>query len=311
MKHLPNELLYLLKVYNYIVHEIGLDRARSRSEEIREYIKNASFLDAYPTVKEYLSEDKSIDDIITYIQRNEKTYSLLGEWKDGEISSILKSMGIEAALDFIGGFDLEVDSDGNTYFTLPYKPCIQHKIVLLDADNEGAVHVDKILWLELYRTKEALSLEIFDDNCHTVKITFSDLECRKIFLSGVFLTENCKSSFDAVSKLSAFIDEKYQYEASILNDEEIAILPIAGFFANINDLKSDTFISSVIALFDEYSIEKGAKLLKTLSASDSEKKKISTLKKVKRLLASNKCGPLMGSVLEKLIRSQKDIPENI
>ena len=70
MKHLPNELLYLLKVYNYIMYEIGLDRARSRADEIRAYIAKADFLDAYPTVKEYLSEDKSIDDIITYIQRN-------------------------------------------------------------------------------------------------------------------------------------------------------------------------------------------------------------------------------------------------
>ena len=42
MKHLPNELLYLLKVYNYITYEIGLDSARSRADEIREYISHGA-----------------------------------------------------------------------------------------------------------------------------------------------------------------------------------------------------------------------------------------------------------------------------
>ena len=234
MKHLPNELLYLLKVYNFITRDIGLDKARSRSEEIREYIKNASFLDAYPTVKEYLSEDKSIDDILTYIQRNEKTYSLLGEWKDGEISALLKSKGIEEPFDFTGSFDLGIDKEGNAYFTLPYKPCINHKIVLVDSDCTEAVHVDEVLWLELYRTKESFGIEIFDNDCNTVKLSFSHFEAEKEFLYDSALIEGYRSSFEALSKLSSFIWEKHQYDASILNDGERALIFVAEFFASLD-----------------------------------------------------------------------------
>ena len=65
MKHLPTELLYLLKVYNYIKFDIGLDHARSRADDIRAFIAKADYLKDYPTILEYLSEDKSMEDIIT------------------------------------------------------------------------------------------------------------------------------------------------------------------------------------------------------------------------------------------------------
>ena len=309
MKHLPNELLYLLKVYNHITKEIGLDHARSRSGEIREYIKNATFLDAYPTVREYLSEDKSIDDIITYIQRNEKTYSLLGEWKDGEILSILRSKGIDGTIS-AGDFDLYVDKEGNTYFTLPYKPCIRHKIVLVEADNSGPVHVDDVLWLELYRTKEALCLEMFDLGCNTVKITFSDLECKKLFSDCTSLIEGCKSSFDAVTRISSFIWEKHQYDPSILSDMEKELLPLVRFFLGLDSGDLDTDLEPVLAFMEKCGIEKGARLLGALSECDSDRKKQSLVRKIKRPLRSKSTSPIMKDLCEKLIEAQRSITEN-
>lgn len=311
MKHLPNELLYLLKVYNFITREIGLDKARSRSEEIREYIRQADFLNDYPTVREYLSEDKTIDDILTYIQRNEKTYSLLGEWKDGEIAALFKSKGIEGAFCFTGSFYLDIDKDGYTYFTLPYKPCILHKVVLLGADNEKSVHVEEILWLEFYRTKEAFCIEIFDNNCNTVKVSFSDFEVEKKFLSGLALSEGCKTTYEAISKMSSFVWDKFEYDENLLSDGERAILPIVGFFASLEEGEYSGNTEDIIQLFNEYAVEKGEKLIKAYSECDSEKKKLSVLKKIKRLLMSKKCRSFMEEILERLINTQKDIPENI
>lgn len=306
MKHLPNELLYLLKVYNYIMFEIGIDSARSHSDEIRDYIAKADFLDAYPTVREYLSEDKSMEDIITYIRRNEKTYALLSEWKDGEISSLFKSRGIDGSFSFTGSFDLNIDSFGSAYFVLPYKPCIQHKIVLLDADTEGHIHVDNILWFEFYKTKEALCIEIFGDNCETTKITFSDFECQKLFSSGTSLTESSISSFDRVTRLSSFIGEKHEYDPSLLNDKERSLLPAVRFFINADRPDSDTAANSVISLLNEYKLEKAVKILESIKLSDSEKKKAALSKKLLRFLKSKKCNPFIEKVLSELIDSQKN-----
>ena len=145
MKHLPNELLYLLKVYNYVTQDIGLDCARSHSEDIREYIRNAEFLNEYPTVREYLSEEKSIDDILTYIQRNEKTYSLLGEWKDGEIESLFKSKGIVgSAKDLNCGISVKTEGE-DAYFTLPGGECREQRIILKDCTLNEDVFIDNIL----------------------------------------------------------------------------------------------------------------------------------------------------------------------
>ena len=229
-------------------------------------------------MREYLSEDKSIEDIITYIRRNEKTYSLLSEWKDGEISSLFKSRGIEDSFNFCKSFDLKVDSFGNTYFTLPYKPCIEYKIVLLDADNEGSIHVENILWFEFYRTKEALCIEIFDDNCETTKITFSDFECKKLFSSGTSLSENCRSAFEGVTKLSSFINEKYEYDPALLN---------------------------------EYKLLKAVKILNSITLSDSERKKSALSKKLLRFFRSKKCIPFIEKVLSELMDSQKNTDDSL
>lgn len=312
MKHLPNELLYLLKIYNFVTKEIGIDHARSRSEEIREYIRQADFLNAYPTVKEYLSEDKSIDDILTYIQRNEKTYSLLGEWKDGEISSLFKSKGLEgAAFGFVGGFDIDIDKEGNAYFTLPYKTCISQKIVLLDSDCVSAIHVDEILWFEFYRSKEFYCIEIFDDDCNTVKVTFSDFKAEKSFSRGEPLCEGVKSSFEAVSRLSDFIFEKNLYDPSLLSEGERNMLSVASFFAFVCGRECKFDITDIISLFNEYSIGKGEKLLKAYGECDVEKKRLSIQKKIKRLLMSKKSASLVNDIFEKLVNTQKNTPENI
>ena len=312
MKHLPNELLYLLKVYNYVTQDIGLDCARSHSEDIREYIRNAEFLNEYPTVREYLSEEKSIDDILTYIQRNEKTYSLLGEWKDGEIESLFKSKGIEGnAKDLICGISVKIDGE-DAYFTLPGGECREQRIILKDCTLNEDVFIDNILWAELYRSKDGgYSFEIFDGDCNTVKIDFSDFECKKMFFSAAPLINGCKNDFCAVVKTSEFLNEKYRNDSSSFSEGEITLLPVIRFFAFDGEALDRSDLNEIISLFDEYDLKKGVKLLISLSESESEKKKISISKKIKRLLASRKCRPFVKTVLEKMIDTQKDIPEKI
>lgn len=306
MKHLPNELLYLLKVYNYIMYEIGLDRARSHADEIRAYIAKADFLDGYPTVKEYLSEDKSIDDIITYIQRNEKTYSLLGDWKNGEITALLSSKGIEGTIGIVGGFSVKKEGD-NAYFLLPGSPCYSNKIVLLNADLNDDANIEKILWLEFYKTREGMCLEIFDDNCDTVKISFSDFEIEKVFHSVANLSECSKAPYDLAVKMAAAIFEKHEYDSTLLNEDENRLFPIVSFFAEIKREGLHGAYPEMNNLFSEYKIDKGQKILSKTALLTDEKKLASLSRKMARLLKSKKCAPLIDRINNDIIASQNNI----
>lgn len=307
MKHLPNELLYLLKVYNYIMRDIGLDRARSNSEKIREYIRNADFLAPFPTVLEYLSEDKSIDDIITYIQRNERTYSLLGEWKEREAAAILSEAGADASLCAIGQIELIKDKD-RAYFTAQSGPCTEKRIVMKDADLACDLSIDSILWLELYRTKDGLCLEIFDDGCRTCRVSFSALSTEKVFYSALPLTEGLSKDFDAAHRLCAHLNEKASCATSLLNSEERELLPFIRLFALEGSTEWAALLPRPAEVFDEYSLTKGAKILNKLSAAENEKKARAHTKALARFLRSKKCTPLTEGLLKKLKKSQETVP---
>lgn len=305
MKHLPNELLYLLKVYNYVVYDIGLDRARSRAEDIRNYIANADFLHGHPTVLEYLSEEKSIEDIITYIQRNEKTYSLLGEWAARETEALFKEKNIEpSTLGITGGFSIKRDNC-NAYFILPYKEGIDRRIVLLDADLTDDIYIEKVLWLEFYRKRDGMCFELFDDNCRTTKICFSDFEWQKVFLSAEILSKNCKSDFESAVKMSSFILEKYEYGKTLLNKKEAELLPVTKILARPENIHGSGSYEFLDACFKEHSISKGERIIASIKNSDSEKKIINASKKLMRLLRSNKCIPLMQDICKQITDSQK------
>ena len=295
MKHLPNELLYLLKVYNYITKDIGLERARSNAEKIREYIKNADFLAPFPTVLEYLSEDKSIEDIITYIQRNERTYSLLGEWKDRELTSVLESAGIDGFIGFVGCLELK-KRDNDAYFTLPDGPCTEKLLIMENADLPTDIS-----------TAPLLCLEVFDDSCNIYKVSFSSLRSEKIFYSAAPLSYGCKKSFDAVTRMCTFLCEKAKNSASKLNDSETELLPFIRLYALEGTPEWSAAIFSTICIFNEYGIEKGEKLIKALSSADDKKIKGLT-KKLSRLLRSKKCASLNEAILNSLIISQETIP---
>lgn len=308
MKHLPNELLYLLKVYNYIRHDIGLDRARSRAEDIREYIRNADYLDAYPTVKEYISEDKSIDDIITYIQRNERTYSLLGEWAQRETETILSKKGLDgSSLSYLGGLLVKKEDD-DAYFLLPSKPCIENKIVLLGADLSEDIFCEKVLWLELYRTQDGMCLEAFDDNCNTSKISFSDFKVEKMFFSAAPLSEGCRTVYDSCVRMASVILEKHGYDPTLLCDEEKQLMPVIKFLTDASKESLHGEYAYQDLLFCEYGIEKGRSLLSAVAMCDSDKKRAALSRKTTRLLKSKKCAPLIERIASELKESQKDIP---
>lgn len=304
MKHLPSELLYLLKIYNFIMYDVGLEFARSHSEEIRDYISKADFLDAYPTVREYLSEDKSIDDIITYIQRNEKTYSLLGEWKDGEIEALFKSKGLEGAFGFSGAFSVKKEGD-NAFFLLPNNPYSSNKILLLNADLAADVNIEKILWLEFYKTRDGMCLEIFDDCCKTLKVSFPDFEIKKVFHSAAILSEGAKNTYDSLSKMASAVFEKYEYDNTLLNDREKKLLPVIYFLESVKRGSLSGEHPEIDALFLEYGIAGGQKILSKAMQIGNDKKAAALAKKMARLLRSKKCIPLMDKLNKDMIASQK------
>lgn len=308
MKHLPNELLYLLKVYNYITKEITLENARSRSEEIREYIANADYLGAFPTVKEYLSEEKSMEDIITYIQRNERTYSLLGDWANREASTLFSEKGIsfDGAVGIIGSLSVKKE-DNNAFFLLPSMPCIYNKIVLLNADISEDVLVENILWLEFYRTRECMCLEVFDDNCRTVKISFSDFEVKKVFSSAEVLSKDCKSAYEACVHMCCAINEKLDYDPSLLNEKEKGLIPVITFLSAVSNLKLCGEYREMDTLFTGYGISKAKKLLSAVARCNSDKKSVALSKRMARLLKSKTCAPLLEKISNDIILSQKGI----
>jgi len=304
MKHLPNELLYLLKVYNYVVHDIGLDRARSHADEIREYIAKADYLDPYPTVREYLSEDKSMEDIITYISRNERTYDLLGQWRDREMEHLLSEKGLSESFGFIGG--MSVFREGkNAYFILPCNAYSTNKIVLLDADISEDIHTEKILWLELYRTKEGMSLEVFDDNCKTYKVSFSDFECRKIYYSVEPLSAGNKTPYITAVRMSSALCEKAT-ESSFLNDGERRIMFLALFFDALSRHSLTGKYDEVAAVLSQNGMEKAVKILSKIADCD-EKNKKALSKKMESILRSKKSVPFIEKVICEIKASQEGI----
>jgi len=302
MKHLPTELLYLLKVYNYIKDEIGIDRARSHADMIRRFIAEADYLKSFPGIMEYLSEEKSMEDIITYIQRNEKTYSLLGQWKDREIEALFAEKGIEGFFGMIGGFSVERCEDGSAYFVLPLKECMIQKIVLENADITDSISIEKVLWLELYRSRDGLFLEMFDNDCNTTKIGFSDFHREIVFLSAAPLSQNARSPLDGAVRMAQHIYDKFCCNASLLNEKERKLLPLIRF---LSELSSGTLSGGdhpdALALFSEYGIEKGQRLLSRL---EDDKSSAKASKKLLRLLRSKKCLPLTTHLCEEIISSQ-------
>lgn len=304
MKHLPNELLYLLKVYNFIKFDIGVDRARSHADEIRNFIANADYLSAYPTVKEYLSEDKSMEDIITYITRNERTYDLLGQWRDREMEHILSGKGL-STFGFIGGLD--VMKEGKyAYFLLPCNEYSKNKIVLLDADISEDIHTKNILWLELYKTKEGMALEVFDDDCKTCKVTFSDFECRKLYYSVAPLSVGNKTAYQSAVKMSSALCEKAS-DSDLLNDEERKIMFLALFFDALSRHGLNGKYEEISALLSANGMDKAVKLLEKISSCDDKKRKALS-KRIESLLKSKKYAPFMEKIAEEIKNSQKNIP---
>ncbi len=306
MKHLPTELLYLLKVYNYVKDEIGLDRARSHADDIRAFIANADYLKDYPTILEYLSEDKSMEDIITYINRNERTYNLLGEWRDREMEALFREKGISsAAIGFIGGISV-YNEEGNAYFLLPDSLCSKNKIVLLGADIMEDIHTDKVLWLEFYRTREGMALEVFDDSCKTFKVTFSDFECKKVFYSVEPLSVGNKTAYQSTLKMSAALCEKARSSFEQLNDKEKKVMFIALFFDALPRYELFGNYPEMSALLGQNGIEKAVKLLEKLAAGD-EKKKKSLSKKMESILKSKKSLSFIEKINAEIIASQENI----
>lgn len=304
MKHLPTELLYLLKVYNYIKFDIGLDHARSRADDIRAFIAKADYLKDYPTILEYLSEDKSMEDIITYITRNERTYNLLGEWRDREMDALLSAKGISGTIGFIGGMSVIKEGE-NAYFLLPDKLYSKNKIVLIGANIEEDINTDKILWLEFYRTKEGMALEVFDDNCKTYKVTFSDFECRKEYYSVEPLSVGNKTPYISAVRMSSALCEKAS-DSSVLNDAERRIMFLALFFDALSQYSLTGKYDEVAAVLFQNGMEKAVKLLLKIADSD-EKKKKALSKKLESILKSKKSVPFIEKVICEIIASQKDI----
>lgn len=305
MKHLPTELLYLLKVYNYIKFDIGLDHARSRADDIRAFIAKADYLKDYPTILEYLSEDKSMEDIITYITRNERTYSLLGEWRDREMEHLLSEKGLSGSFGFIGGMSVKKEGE-NGYFLLPDKLYSKNKIVLIGANIEEDIHTDKILWLEFYRTKEGMALEVFDDSCKTYKVTFSDFECRKKYYSVEPLSVGNKTAYQSAIKMSAALCEKARASFEQLNDREKGVMFIALFFDALSRYELFGNYPEISALLRENGMEKAVKLLEKIAVSE-EKKKKSLSKKMESILKSKKSLSFIEKINAEIIESQKNI----
>ncbi len=305
MKHLPTELLYLLKVYNYIKDEIGLDRARSHADDIRAFIANADYLRDYPTILEYLSEDKSMEDIITYINRNERTYNLLGEWRDREMDALLSAKGITGTIGFIGGISVYKE-EGNAYFLLPDKLYSTNKIVLLGANIEEDIHTEGILWLEFYRTKEGMALEVFDNNCKTYKVTFSDFECQKEYYSVEPLSKGNKTAYQSTLKMSVALCEKARTGFEQLNDREKKVMFIALFFDALSRYELFGNYPEMSALLGQNGIEKAVKLLEKIAAGDDKKKK-SLSKKMESILKSKKSLSFIKKINAEIIASQENI----
>lgn len=317
MKHLPTELLYLLKIYNYVMFEIGLDSARSRAEEIREYIASCTFLKDHPGLFEYLSPEKSMEDIITYIKRNEKTYEMLGEWKHGECDSLFESRGLDNCIHRAVISDklvfkrtdtkdayIEFD-DGNYSYT---------KLILVGAElSEDVTITEELLWYEFYRNRDGrLCLEMFTESLETVKIEFNDFTCEKVFYNATEAFPFWDNPYEYICDMASIIYHKHRSDPSLLCKEENDILPIVEFlhFLNLSNLgeASKDATDAFISLLREYGLTKQEKLLVKLS----EKKKFSVYNRNKLInalsLAEGEC--LWRRLYNDICNSQKDVQKS-
>ncbi|MBQ4067518.1 MAG: hypothetical protein IJD22_07740 [Clostridia bacterium] len=221
---------------------------------------------------------------------------------------LLEQKGIDASLNIKGRFSLKKE-DRDAYFLLPDAPCKMKKILLKNATVSGNTETADILWLELYRMGDCYYLEIFDDECRTLKVSFDDLSCGTHFLSALPLASCCKSSYEALTRVSSHILEKHLYDPSILCESEKELLPCIKLFAHLctsHPIENDDAIEAR-SLFKEAGIEQGLKLLKDDSYCSNEKKALSISKKLARLLKSKKCDPLKKVLLERILLSQEHI----
>ena len=318
MKHLPTELLYLLKIYNYIMYEIGLDSARSRAEEIRAYIDSCTFLKDHPGLYEYLSPDKSMEDIITYIKRNEKTYDMLSEWKDGECSSLFEAKGLENYLDraVICSYELSFKrTDTNDAFLeFDGGDLSTTKLILEGAQLSDDITVtDGVLWYEFYRRRDGkLSFELFTDSLDTVKLDFDDFRCERVFYNATEAFPFWDNPYELLCDMSSVIYEKKLYDASLLTNEEGIILPVVEFLHFLNMCRIEDASKEAVAAFrsllQEYGLKKQDKLLVKLL----KKKKFSVYSRNKLIssLSLAECESLWRRLYGDICNSQKNVPHS-
>jgi len=305
MKHLPNELLYLLKIYNYVMYDIGLDHARSRAEDIREYIRKADYLRDHPGLMEYLSEEKSMEDIITYIKRNEKTYELLTQWKDREQTAIFEAKGIADMgdmLGFIGDITVYAGDGCDAYITIPNSTTCSMKIIFKGAAlSENITISEEVLWSEFYRTRECYCWELFLDNFETVKLSFEDFFYEKTFYNACNVSLFCSDPWEILFDISEVIFEKRKYDPSLLCEKEKELLPLIDFILSIRDMNTKDASPEAVEAFLSHTRELGL----------SKAEKLITSQKLHRYLCSAECEGLWRRIYKELCESQEDIPENI
>lgn len=305
MKHLPDQLLYLLKVYNYITVDVGLASARSREEDIRAFIKDADYLLPYGAILEYLSPEKSISEIITYTERNQKTYSLLKDWKNREIEAIFAAVGIEDSFSLEGDFCLYKEGD-NAYFTLPRNAYSLHRIVLENAHIAEDIILKDVIWAELYRSGNGFGFELFTDSLEHIKLSFDGLCAERIFLSVSPLADEAKAETDGVFSMCDALFEKYSEDPALFNESEEKLLPYILFFHALSSGSIDSICPIVCDFFSDRGLKKGRSLFEKVNTCENPKKARRLALKIKKYVKSKKCAEAVSALVKDIRNSQGD-----
>ncbi len=315
MKHLPTEMLYFLRIYNYIQFEIGLESAKAREKDIRAFIASCDFLKDYPTLSEDFSERKSIDHIITYIKRIEKTYDIIRQWKDKECEALFSEIGENDHLcSHYGPLAIKKDiSESNAYMLLYDIEFADINLIFKGADLKEDITIsNEVLWYELYRSAEGMVYEVFTEDFKTVKIVFKELKIEKIFPSALDISPLDISPWEHLVSMASLIYEKYEYDPSLLCEKELSLLQTLEFLSalrnwNIKKASSDA-IDSFALLLEEYSLNKAKKLLDAILETKKDRRAERLHQKLLRELSNVYGEELWRRLYGEICVSQSQIP---